>query len=435
MDYKIDKKTPSTLFLHVELDSNDLKSFIAKAEAKIAEGLHLKGFRKGKAPADVVKNAVGLKAIQDEALQIAVGETLSNIASKEKIRLIKQENFSLKENTSEKLVYELDLIIFPEIELGDYSNIEVERKKIVVSDEDVKKVLIDIAKLRTEGHSVERKAGEGDRVTIDFIIKNDGTEVAGGNGQDYPVVIGSGQFIPEFEDQLIGLGAGDNKDFNINVKDDFPEKSIAGKSLDCSVTVHLVEELTMPQIDDQLAKSIGNFGSLADLEENIKNGLKLEKERKESDKVNESILKNIIAKSKIEAPEYLINQKLDEMMQSFDRDLHSRGMELSLYLAHIKKTQDDMRTEWRPKAVELVSMGLVLQEIGHREGVKVTDAEIDNQMQIELQHYMAHESKELPAQALNSINVDILKEDVASNLYNKKILALLNDRAKIKEVE
>lgn len=435
MEYKLDKKTSNKLFLHVELNSDDLKKSIQKAQTKIADTLHIKGFRKGKVPTDMIKNMVGAQALQEEAMQIAIGESLSDIASKEKIRLIKQENFSLKENNPDKLIYELDLIVFPEIALGDYSDIEVEKKKITVTDDEVKKVLIDIAKLRTEGKVVDRKATEGDRVTLDFSIKNEGQEVAGGNGQDYPLVIGSGQFMPEFEDQLIGLSAGENKEFNIKVKDDFPDKSLAGKELNCNVSVHLVEELTMPQIDDQLAKSIGNFGSLLDLQDNIKNSLKIEKERKEEDKLAESIVRKILDKSKIEAPEYLVEQKIDEMMSSFDRDLHSRGMELSLYLAHINKTQDDLRNEWRQKAKDLVSMGLILQEIGYRENIKVEDQEIEAQMQHEIQHYMMHDATDLPNKALNSINTDILRQDITSNIFNRKILTLLKDRAKIKEIE
>lgn len=435
MEYKLEKKSSDKIYLHVELDSQDIAKSHTKAETKIAENLHIKGFRKGKLPSEMVKNMVGQKAIEDETMQIAVGESLSEIATKEKIRLIKQENFSLKENTKDKLIYDLDLIVFPEIELGSYSDIEVEAKKVIVTDEDVKKVLVDIAKLKTQGNAVDRKAGEGDRVTLDFLIKNEGVEVNGGSGQDYPLVIGSGQFIPEFEDQLIGLGSGDNKEFTIKVKEDFPEKSLAGKSLDCSVSVHLVEELTMPQIDDQLAKSIGNFGSLVDLSEHIKNNLRIEKERKEEEKTSEAIVRKILANSKVEAPQYLVDQKIDEMMRSFDADLHARGMELSLYLAHINKTQDDLRNEWRQKAIDLVSMGLILQEIGFKEGIKVDEKEIEAQMQNEIQHYMTHEATDLPGKALDSVNTEVLKQDIASSIFNKKILALLKDRARIKEVD
>ena len=225
MKHILEKNNSSAYHLHVELDSEDLKKYIESAQKKLSESLNIKGFRKGHVPTNVVQDTVGIDRIRQEALQIAVADSLSRIVQEENIRLIRQEKFEIKENTPERLVYDMDLIIFPEIQLATYDNMDLKKRHLEVTDEEVRRVMGDVAKLRMTSRVVERPAQKGDRVTIDFEITEAGKEIEGGKEESYPLTIGDRQFIPEFEDQVIGITSGETKNFSIEVPADLDRKS------------------------------------------------------------------------------------------------------------------------------------------------------------------------------------------------------------------
>ena len=433
MKHTLEKTSSSSYRLRVELDADDLRGYVKSAEKKISESINLRGFRKGRAPLDVIQKTVGTASIREEALQIAIADSLSKVVREEGLRLIRQEKFEIKENGADCFVYEMDLVVFPEIELAQYSGIQLTRRSIEVSDEDVNRVMGDIARLRTKSVVVERESRSGDRLTIDFDITENGKTIDGGHEESYPVILGEHKFIPEFEDQLVGLAPGLTKKFDITVPVDFPQKDIAGKHLNCSVVVHTVEELQLPVINDDFAKSIGSFGSLHDLETSIRKGLASEKERKEENRLHDLLLKTIADQSTMEVPEYLINEKLDLMLHSFDEDLHARGMEIGLYLAHLNKTQDDLRNEWKPKATDLVRMSLVAQAVAMKENIQIAESEVEAEMQLMLQEYLVRDPVYTPGSSMNSLDTQALRERVVSSLMHKKVMAFLMDQAHIME--
>lgn len=328
----------STVEVTVELGASDLQGYVRKAEERIGQALNLEGFRKGKAPREAVRQRVGEAQLREEALQVAVQESLSEAIEKEGLDVLDQGNFSIKENTPEKLRYLLTLTLYPNITLGNYKGIEVKKQAHEVTDAELQKVLDDIAASRKTGN-------------------------------------------------------------------------------------------TIPELNDEFAKSLGHFTSLEDLKTGIKTGLLQEKELREKDRIRVELLHAVLANSKLHVPDLMIERQLDSVMANFDHQLHEQGLELGPYLAKIKKTQDELRKEWRAKAEDQVKMTLVLHAIGKAEKITISPKELQEALEMRLQQYMAGRQDAGTAEALKDLDLERVKQGLFGSLLNEKIFAFLESGA------
>ncbi len=294
----------SQIELIVDLNKEDLVSYAIAAEKVLAKELKIEGFRVGKAPKEMVRKTLGEQAIKEEALNLAVQKSLAQALDEQKLNVLDQTDFKIKENSADRLVFAVKLLVFPEVKLGDYKGLSIVKNSVAVTEAEVNNVLGDIVKSRTVLKEVERPAKLGDRVEVDFEVKDRGALVEGGKSENHPVVLGENKFMPGFEERLVGLKAGSKKEFSLKVPADYYQKSIAGKNLDFRVSLKKVQEVTVPRIDDELAKSLGRFTSRADLAANIKEGIVMEKEAKEKERVRSATLKEIASKTKVEVPQY-----------------------------------------------------------------------------------------------------------------------------------
>ncbi len=425
MVHSLKKIDSSKLELTVEIGKEELLEFINETEKGFANELRMEGFRKGKVPRDMMRGQIGEDKIRQESLQMAIESSLSEVLSKEKLDLITQENFSIKENTPEKLLYTVTLVVYPDVKLGEYKGLTLEKGIVEISKEEVAKVLDEVAKSRTVFNVVERPAELGDKVEVDFTIKQDGTVIEGGQSENHPVVLGENKFVVGFEAAVVGMKSGEDKTFNLSIPADYFQKSIAGKQLECHVILKKVEQSTAPVLDDDFAKSLGRFASLSDLEANVQQGLLLEKENKEKERMRLKMVELVAEKSECEIPELLIQQRLESMVSSFDEELHSMGMELGPYLAHIKKTQDDLTKEWRPQALKQVKASLILRAIAKQEQIRVTDEELEEELQIVLQGYTNKKGD------IKTLDIPTIKNKIHNLLLNEKVFQLLETSAKI----
>lgn len=304
----------------------------------------------------------------------------------------------------------------------------------MVTEAEIKGILDDIVKSRTVLKEVNRPARLGDRAEVDFEIKDKGAIIDGGKSENHPVVLGEDKFVPGFEAQIIGLKPGERKSFALKMPENYYQKSIAGKELDFDVALKRIQEMTPPKLDDQFVKSLGQFASRADLERNVREGLMLEKEAKEKERVRQAILKEIAGKTEVEISAALIERRLDTMIRGFDDELHQKGMELGLYLAHIKKTQDDLRRDWRARAEEQVKFDLIVKTIAKKERLKVSEEEVDQELQAVLQQYMLSGSPDGGVgpgpEALQNIDPEQLKNKIHGVLLNEKVFEFLEGHNK-----
>ncbi len=433
MTFTVKKLKDSEIELTADLNKEDLLLFAAEAEKRLAKELKIEGFRPGNAPKEMVRKKVGEQAIKEEALNLAVQSSLAKALAEEKIDIMEQADFKIKENSAERLIYQVKLIIFPDIRLGGYKDLTVKRNPILVDEKEVKNVMKEIADSRTILKEVKRSAQMGDRVEVDFTVKDGDALIDGGKSENHPVVLGENGFIPGFEAQIVGLKMGDKKSFSLKVPADFYQKSIAGKDLDFEVELKRIEERAVPKLDDDFAKSLGNIQSLKELEENIRQGLTLEKETKEKDRIRLAILKEIAGKTKVEIPSTLIEKRVDSMMQELDNELHQKGMELGLYLAQLKKNQDDLRREWRNKAEEQVKLSLIARAISKKEKIEVSEKEIDEELEITLQQYMARGGQDggpIGPEILQNLDPQQMKNKIHDVLLNEKVFRFLEKHTK-----
>lgn len=420
------KKLPdSKVELTVSLEKGDLLSYITEAEEYLAHQVKLKGFRPGRAPKEKVRDKIGEDRIREESLRIAVQSSLKKVLAKESFDIIEQLDFKIKENSTEKLVYQAMFLVFPEFALGDYKGLEIKRNVITVAEQEIKDVLNEILKSQTVFNEVKKPARAGDRVEVDFTIKHKGVVIEGGKSENHPIVLGDGKFIPGFEERLIGMKTGEARHFTLQIPADFYQKAIAGKELDFEVLVKKVESQTLPELNDKFAGSLGNFCSLKELKASIKRGLTMEKEIKERDRVRLAVLEKIASTTEIKMPPALIERRLDAMVQDLDNELHQKGMELGLYLAHIKKTQDELRRDWRPRAELQAKMGLITRAVAKAENLKVSEEEADEELQVVLQRYIVGGQEGMGPEALQNVDTGELKSKIRDTLLNEKALEFL----------
>ena len=333
--------------------------------------------------------------------------------------MLDQSDFKIEKNTPTELVYKVKLTLFPAVTLGTYKGVTAEKRTLAVTDEELNRVLKDITASRAAIAQVDRPAQKGDQVEVDFTIKLNGAVIDGGESKNHPLIIGEKRFIPGFEEQLIGMKVGETKEFKLPLE---------GKDHDMTVVMRDVKSRTVPELTDEFVKNLGAFSSVDNLKEQINKNLLMEKEAQEKERVRIEILKKIIKDSTMTAPQLMVERQLDGMLQNFDAELHSQGMELGPYLAHLKKTQDDLRKDWRVRAEDQVKMTLVIHEIAKAEKFEVKEEEVEAELEQRLQQYMAGRPDMAPAD-MQKLDLDRARREIHSTLLNKKVFDFLDSNA------
>ena len=420
MNHSLKKIDQNQTELTVELVRDDLKSYIDRTESELGKDLQLDGFRKGKVPRDLLKKNLDAKQVLEFALDLAMKDSLAQTIDKEKLDVLNVSKLEVKENTSDKLVYKVILTLFPEIKIQDFSKFKVARRDIQVDQKDIDGTLETIKASRSILHDKEGTIGNGDRVEVDFEVRHNGQVLEGGISKNHPLIIGGKNFIPGFEDNLLGMKKDEEKTFSLVAPKDYYVKKIAGQKLDFSVKINNIKSVELPKIDDEFVKNLGNFQNLDQLMDSVRSGITEEKKLKEKQRVRLEIINHIVKNSSITIPEVLLNQQLDSMIGNLDRDLHANGMELGLYLAQMGKTQDDLRKEWHDEAEKQVKIVMVLHRIAKDNNISASHEEVDETLSATVQSMLMKGEADK-----TNLDVDNLRDNIASHITNEKVLDFL----------
>ena len=420
MNHTLKKIDQDQAELVVELAKDDLKAYIDRTESELGRDLQLDGFRKGKAPKDLLKNNLDAKQVLESALDLAMKDSLAKTIEKEKLDVLNVSGLEIKENTPDKLVYRVVLTLFPEIKIRDFSEFKVVRRDIKVDQKDIDNTLETIKTSRSILRDKEGTVQNGDRVEVDFEVRHNGQMLEGGISKNDPLIIGGKNFMPGFEDNLLEMNKDEEKTFSLVAPNDYYVKKIAGQKLDFTVRVNNIKSVELPKIDDEFVKNLGGFQNLNQLMGSIKEGITEEKKLKEKQRVRLEIINHIIKNSSAAIPEFLANQQLDSMMSNLDKDLHTKGMELGLYLAQMGKTQDDLRKEWRNEAEKQVKIVMVLHKIAKDNKISASREEVDEALSAAVQSVIMKGEADKA-----NLDMESLRDNISSHIINEKVFDFL----------
>lgn len=312
-----------------------------------------------------------------------------------------------------------------EVKLAKYKGLEIKKNKLGVKKEEVEKALDYLQNSRAKLVTVNRPAKKGDRLEIDFEVRQGGAKVENGTSKNHPLILGKGNFLPGFEEKLEGMRANKEKEFSLKAPANWPNQKIANKNLDFKVRMNLVQERELPKLDNEFAKSLGTPNSLEALKNSIKEGLFQEKEIKEGQRIRAELIERIARDSEIKVPEILIKKEVEKMLNEFKISIKNLGLDFDRYLREIKKTVEDLEKDWQGQAEKRVRIGLCLQTIAEKENIEVSDEEVKEKINQDLKHYPNIE------EAKKNIDLNALKDYTKNILRNEKVFQLLEQEAKI----
>ncbi len=380
MKFTTNKKKTSVAF-DVTFESKDFEPARLKALARLARDVKIPGFRNGKAPANVVEQHVNPNDLAMQTLDVMVRESIPKIYGDAKLQPLSAPSVEIKKFVpGESAEVTVTSDIMPEVKLPDYKHLKAKYNAPKVEAKDVDDVLGRIAESMADAKAVKRAAKDGDEVVIDFTGKKDDVAFEGGSAKDFKLKLGSGQFIPGFEDGVIGHEVGDKFDLKLKFPKEYHAKELAGADVVFEVLLKQVNEITIPKIDDDLAKKTGAFKTLKELKEDIKKNLEAQGNQRADESYKDALLEEIIKGTKTEAPEALVKEQADHIREDMLRNIKARGSKLEDYLRQVKQTEDEFEKEVKDAAKKRVLAHIVIATLSEEMKIKVTDAEVDKQV-------------------------------------------------------
>jgi len=423
----IKKLSKSRIEFSVSVPWSDWEKYLDTAAEEASREIKIPGFRPGKAPRKIVAQKVGSDVLLNNAAEMAVQKSYVDYVTKEKLEVIGTPEIELKTVAEEKdLEYVARSAVMPKVIVSEKYKKAIEKinrqykdKKVAVSDEEVQLELDKLANSRAKLVTVTRGAQKSDSAEVDFTVLIAGVPIENGTSKNHPVVIGKEVFIPGFEDNLIGMQAGEEKEFELEFPKDYHSQNLKGKKAIFRVKVNLVQERQVPKINDEFAKSLGNFENLEALKKNMRSGLEHEQTHKMSESKRGECIEKIIENTEVEIPEVLIHDEIHKMFHEFEHQIQSMGMNMDQYLEQIKKKREELEKDWEPNAIKRVKSAMALNQIVKEEQIALPSKEIEAEMNKTLQYY-----KDIKDSAKN-IDMERLYNYTKGVLENEKVFEML----------
>ncbi|MCI9093991.1 MAG: trigger factor [Coprobacillus sp.] len=410
----------------VTFSTEEWKDAQDKALTKLARNVKVDGFRQGKAPAKMVKARIGKAAILEEATDMILQKNYAGILLDNEVNPVGQPQVKVDELTEDVLKVTVIAPVAPEFELGEYKGLDIKKTTVRVTkkeiEEELKNYQNQFAELVLKEDGVVEN---GDTAVIDFEGFKDGVAFEGGKGENHPLEIGSGSFIPGFEEQVIGMKVDEEKELNVTFPENYQAKDLAGQEVVFKVKVHEIKTKVLPEIDDELAKDVNIDGieTLADLETYTKEQIKNRKQTEVDNKFNDDIFKAVIENTPFNVPEVMIETETQNMLREVEQNISQQGLNMELFQQLTGKTTDDMKAEMRVQAEERVKFNLILSKIVKAENIEVSEDELNDEIKAIAEYYgrEVDEVKQIFEGQLGQIEND---------LATRKAIQLIKDNIK-----
>lgn len=363
----------------IKVEATELKAAEQVALKKLSKTVKVNGFRKGHVPLEVVKKNVDPNALAQETLENALSRAVAESFIENKLQALERPEVEVKKFVpGESLEFTAEADVLPKVKLGDYKKLKATEKKVSVAKKDVDEVVERIRKSMAEKKEVKCAAKLGDEVVIDFVGKKDGEAFPGGTGNDYPLELGSGSFIPGFEEAIVGLKAGDKKDIELTFPKDYHAPDLKGKKVVFETTVKKINEKVLPELNDEFAAKTGPFTSMSELTADIKRELEAQKKREASDELKDSLVKQLVAKSNVAVPAVLREDQVRSIEQDLMQNLMYQGLSIEQYWEQKGYKDRDawVKAEANEAADNRIKAGLVLSELSKVLKIEATADEL-----------------------------------------------------------
>jgi trigger factor len=379
MKATVDRIEKNTVLLEVEVDQEQFSKALNDAYRKVVKNVNIPGFRKGKAPKRVIERYFGKEALYNEAVEAIIPDAYMKAVEEQNIFPIDQPQMELVQVEEGKpVIFKATVTVKPEVELGQYTDLELVKPVIEVAEEDLAKELEALQNRYAKLINLdEGQVQDGDTVIMDFVGKADGEEFAGGKAQDYSLQIGSGSFIAGFEEQMVGMSSGETKEINVTFPQDYHAENLAAKDAVFTVTVKTIKRKDIAPLDDEFAKDVSEFDTLEELKEDLLNKLKLNAETQVQQSLEDQAVDKVVANAEAEIPEVMINAQIDDMMSNMEHRLMAQKVSLDDYLKFTNSSREQMRAELRTDAEKAVKTSLVLEAISKALSVEATEEEVN----------------------------------------------------------
>ena len=426
MSVKVEKtENKNELKLEFTVEAKVFDAGIKKVFEKNAKYFNIPGFRKGKAPMNIVEKFYGDEIFYEDAFNEVVPEVYESAIKEEKLDVVSKPDIQVTQiGKGKDLIFTAVVQTKPEVKLGKYKGIELEKSEHEVTEDSIKHELDQMAERNARMVSVtDRAAEKGDTAVIDFVGTVDGVAFEGGKAENHELELGSGSFIPGFEDQVIGMKAEEKKDVKVKFPEEYFSKELAGKDAVFAVTVHEIKKKELPKLDDEFAKDVSEFDSLKELKADIKSKQEKDNELKVKSETEEAAVKAVTDLAEVEIPSGMVEIELDNMVEDMNRRLSYQGVSFEQYLNMIGKKMADFRKESEESAKSSVKMRLVLEAIFNDAKLAVEDAEIDSKVK-ELAEAYGRKEDELKA------NTELMK-NIKNSLETEKAINYIVENAKV----
>lgn len=408
------KKKNATIFLKLKADKNDIKEYKKNAINYYKNNLEFEGFRKGKAPDNIVVKKVGEKEINLYAKKMLIYDYLMNFLKTEGIKSL---NYDPVVNIKED-VFNIKIFLDPEVKLCDYKKIKSKMEKINVEKKDIESTLEELRRKNAIKKEILEPSKKGDFITLDFDFQKDGKPIQGLGAKNFVLKIGQGLLFEEFEKNLIGLKKGETKRFSLVIPPNFYKKELQGKEVEIFLKVKKVERDFFPELNDEFARSISKFKNLDELRKSIKQGIKKEKQELQKRDILNKKLEEIIKNSSFEIHEHILEQELNYILMEIDASLKERGLNLEIYIKNFVKDKNKFLENLKKEAEKRVKIKLVIRKIAENESLVPDNKEVTNFLNEKLKY--AYNIKEL-----KKIKPERLMEAAREELLQKKVINFL----------
>ena len=425
MSLQVEKMEKNMAKLTIEVAAEDLEKAMQNAYQKAKGRISIPGFRKGKAPRKMIEQMYGKGVFLEDAVNALIPEHYSKALAECELEIVSQPTIDITQAEPGKaFIFTAEVAVKPEVTLGDYKGVEVPKTEITVTDEDVEAELKKEQEKNSRTISVEDRAAQlNDIVTIDFEGSVDGVPFDGGQATEYPLTLGSNTFIPGFEEQLVGAKVGDDVDVKVTFPEEYQAKELAGKEAIFKCAVKKIEAKELPELDDDFAKDVSEFDTLAEYKEHVKTNLEDKKANEAKRAKEDAAVDKAIENAQMDIPEAMLMTQCRQMLDDFSRRMQSQGLSMDQYFQFTGQSMDKMMEDMKPQALKRIQTRLVLEKIAETENTQPSEEEITEEIQKMADAYKMEADK--IREAIGEDGIEQLKKDLSV----QKAVTLIADAA------